>query len=200
MYDTAVDLYNRGSFAAAINQFQLLNETKPGQIGYEAFYRPNADRIRQYLADAMRQNDAERVTRIETLSASSRFSVWVTGNWMARFGEMGLQGTYSSYTQSGLTRVPLPEFKLAAKSFIGGDLGVSVRITDFLWMGASWSQLILTPYAEFTQGGFEGTHKIQDGSLSARAGFVETSTIIRPFIDPSRNGSEVTPVPSTMLC
>ncbi len=178
MYDTAVDLYNRGSFAAAINQFQLLNETKPGQIGYEEFCRPNADRIRQYLADAMRQNDAERVTRIETLSANSRFSVWITGNWMARFGEMGLQGTYLSYTQSGLTRVPLPGFKLAAKSFIGGDLGVSVRITDSLWMGASWSQLILTPHAEVTQGGLEGTHKIQDGSLSALAAFVETSTML----------------------
>lgn len=178
MYDTAVDLYNRGSFAAAINQFQVLSETKPDQIGYEEFYRPNADRIRQYLADAMRQHDAQRIARVNTLSENSKFTVWVTGNWMARFGEMGLQGTYLSFTGSGMRRVPLPAFKLAAKSFIGGDLGVSIRMTDFLWAGASWSQLVLTPYAEVTQGGLEGVHKIQGGSLSALSVFVETSTKI----------------------
>ena len=178
IFDNAVELYNRGSFAAAIDQFQVLSETKPDQIGYEEFYRPNADRIQQYLVDAMRQNDAERVTRIKTLSEDSRFTVWVTGNWMARFGEMGLQRTFSSFTESGLMRVPSPGFKLAAKSFIGGDLGVSVRMTDFLWAGASWSQLILTPYAEVTQNGLEGTLKLQDGSLSALSAFVETSTMI----------------------
>lgn len=178
MYDAAVDLYNRGSWVAAIDQFRVLGETKPDQIGYEEFYLPNADRIRQYIADAMRQNDADRVARINALSINSRFTVWATGNWMARFGEMGLQGTYLSFTESGLRRVPLPGFKLAAKSFIGGDLGVSIRVTDALRAGASWSQLVLTPYAEVTEGNLEGVHEIQDGSFSALSAFVETSTMM----------------------
>jgi hypothetical protein len=156
----------------------VLSETRPDQIGYEEFYRPNADRIQQYLVDAMRQKEAERVNRIETISENSRFTVWVTGNWMARFGEMGLQGSYLSFTESGLRRVPLPGFKLAGKSFIGGDLGVSVRVSDFLWAGASWSQLVLTPYAEVTRGGLVGIHKIQGGSLTALSAFVETSTML----------------------
>ena len=178
MFDSAVELLNQGSFAEAIDLLQVLSETNRDQIGYEEFYLPNAASIREYLAEALQGDNAARDARFRSRSEESRFSVWLTGNWMARFGEMGLQGTYLSFTESGLTRVPLIGFKLAPKSFLGGDLGVSYRVTDFLWAGASWSQLILTPYAEVTQGNLEGTHKIQAGSFSALAVFVEPSTMI----------------------
>lgn len=179
MYDSAVALYDRGSYSEAIEQFRLLMETRPDQAGYEAFYRPNADTIEQYLEDAMEQQAAARVARIASLSDKSKFSVWITGNWMAQFGEMGLRGTYLSYTSTGLTRIPIPGLqKLAPRSFLGGDLGVSVRVTDFLWAGASWSQLVLSPYAEVTLGNLEGTHKVSDGSFSALLVFIEPSTMI----------------------
>ena len=147
LYDSAVALYDRGAYAEAIERFRSLMETNPEQVGYEEFYRPNAGAIQQYLEDAMDQNAASRVARIVSLSEESKFSVWITGNWMAQFGEIGLTGTYLSYTETGLTRVPIPGLqKLAPKSFPGGDVGVSFRVTDFLWTGASWSQIVLTPY------------------------------------------------------
>lgn len=179
MYDNAVALFDQGSYTEAIERFRLLMETRPDQIGYEAFYRPNAGAIRQYLEDAIAKNNAARASRIVSISEDSRFSVWITGNWMAQFGELGLEGSYLSYTQTGQRRVPIPGFqKLAPKSYLGGDLGVSFRVADFLWAGASWSQLVLTAYAEVTQGGLEGTHSIPGGSISALSVFVEPSTMI----------------------
>lgn len=184
-YDNAVALYEGGSYTEAIEQFRLLMETRPNQIGYDEIYRPNADAIRQYLEDAIAKNDAKRTSRIASLFDDSRFSVWFTGNWMAQFGEMGLQGTRLRYVPTGqdnqlsLERVPLPgDIKLAPNSYLGGDLGVSFRVTDFLWAGAAWSQLVLTPYADVSMGNLEGSHKLPEGSISALSVFVEPSTMI----------------------
>ena len=184
-YDNAVALYEGGSYTEAIEQFRLLMETRPNQIGYDEIYRPNADAIRQYLEDAMAKNVAARASRIVSISDNSKFSVWITGNWMAQMGEMGLQGTHLRYVPTGefnqlaLGRVPLPgDMKLAPNSYLGGDLGVSFRVTDFLWAGAAWSQLVLTPYAELSMGSLEGSHKLPEGSISAISVFVEPSTMI----------------------
>ena len=174
-YDTAVDLFNQGSYAAAIGRFHVLIEIRPDEIGYEEIYRPNANSIRQYLADAIYRNETERAARFETRSRDSKFTVWYTGNWMAQFGELGLEAIRLSITESNQTPVPVPDIKLATKSFLGGDLGASVRLTDFIWAGASWSQLILTPYAKTTVDDLEITTKILGGSVSALSVFVETS-------------------------
>ena len=178
MFDSAVELLNQGSVAEAIDLLQVLSEMNPDQIGYQEFYLPNAADIRANLTKGRQEESAARDARFKGRSEESRFSVWFTGNWMARFGELGLQGTYLSFTEAGERRAPLGGYKLAPKSFLGGDLGVSFRATDFLWAGASWSQLVLTPYAETTQGSLEGTHKLDGGSFSALAVFVEPSTMI----------------------
>ncbi len=177
-YEEAVELLNQGSYAEAVDRFQKLIELRPNQIGYDEFYRPNASSIRQYLADAIYKNETERATRFETRSRESRFTVWYTGNWMAPFGELGLEAIRLSLTESNQTPVPVPDIKLATKSFLGGDLGASVRITDFIWAGASWSQLVLTPYIEMTVDGDDSVTKIPGGSLSALSFFVETSKMI----------------------
>ena len=177
-YNEAVELFNQGSYAAAKSRFEMLIELRPNQIGYDEFYRPNANSIRQYLADAIYRNETERAARFETRSRDSRFTLWYTGNWMAQFGELGLVAIRLSSTESNPTPVPVPDIKLATKSFLGGDLGASVRIADFIWAGASWSQLILTPYVEMTVDGEDSVTKIPGGSLSALSFFVETSKMI----------------------
>ena len=177
-YNEAVELFNQGSYAAAKSRFEMLIELRPNQIGYDEFYRPNANSIRQYLADAIYRNETERAARFETRSRDSRFTLWYTGNWMAQFSELGLEAIRLSSTEANPTPVPVPNIKLASKSFLGGDLGASVRITDFIWVGASWSQLILTPYIEMTSDGLDSVTKISGGSISALSFFAETSKMI----------------------
>ena len=156
----------------------MLIEIRPTQIGYEEFYRPNANNIRQYLSDSIYQNETERAARFETRSKDSRFTVWYTGNWMAQFGELGLEATRAAPTGSNPVPVPLPGFKMAAKSYLGGDLGVSVRITDLIWAGTSWSQFMISPHADVTVNNLDSTPKIPGASISALSVFIETSGMI----------------------
>ena len=178
VYDNAVELFNQGTYGEAVDQFRMLIEIRPNQIGYEEFYRPNAGSIRQHLADAIYQNETERAARFETRSKDARLAVWYTGNWMAQLGELGLEATRLAPTGSNQARVPLPSLKMAAKSFLGGDLGVSVRITGILWAGASWSQFMVTPHAEFTLNNLDHTPKVPGAHISALSFFAETSTMV----------------------
>ena len=178
IYDNAVELYNQGTYGEAAEQFRILIEIRPNQIGYEEFYRPNASSIRQYLADSIYRNETERAARFETRWKDSRFAVWYTGTWMAQLGELGLEATRVATTGTNQVRVPLSNFKLAARSYLGGDLGVSVRITDLIWAGASWSQFMVTPHAEFSVNNLDHTPKISGASISALSGFLETSSMI----------------------
>ncbi|MDE2726392.1 MAG: hypothetical protein OXI19_00110 [Gemmatimonadota bacterium] len=179
LYDSAVSLYDRGSYAEAIDRFQLLMEINPAQAGYEEFYRPNAGAIQQYLEDAEQKRDAAYIAKVSSRAADSEISVWITGNWMAQFGEMGLRATYLRHTESGLRRIPKPGIqKLGPKSFIGGDLGAAYRVTDLLRVGVSWTQIVLTPYAEVTAGNLTAQHKMEAGSFSALSVFVEPSTMV----------------------
>ncbi len=178
IFDTAVGLYEQGKYGEAVVQFQVLIELRPNQVGYEEFYRPNASSIRQYLSDAIYNSETEHSTRFETRSKESRFTVWYTGNWMAQLGELGLEASRLSPSGSNQDRVPLPNLKLAAKSYLGGDLGASVRIIGSFWAGASWSQLMLTPHAEISVDNLDSTPKISGGSLSALSVFVETSKMV----------------------
>lgn len=178
IYDDAVELFNRGTYGKAVDQFRILIEIRPNQIGYEEFYRPNAGSIRQYLADAIYRNETERAARFVTREKDSRFTVWYTGNWMAQFGELGLEATRLAPAGSDQVRVPLPNLGTAAKSYLGGDLGVSVRVTGFLWAGASWSQFMITPHAEFSLNNLDHTPKIPGASISALSFFAETSTMV----------------------
>jgi len=177
-YNTAVNLFNQGSYAEAIVQFQVLIEIRPNQVGYESFYIPNANSIRQYLADAIYLNATERAGRFRSRAERTRFTIWYTGNWMANFDEFGLEATRLSTIGADRTPVPLPNFKMATRSYLGGDLGASVRITGPFSVGLGWSQLMLSPHADVTVDGFNSVEKIQGGSLSAISGFVELSTMI----------------------
>lgn len=177
-YDNAVELYNQGTYGEAAEQFRMLIEIRPNQIGYEEFYRPNASSIRQYLTDSIYKNETERAARFETRWKDSRFTVWYTGTWMAQLGELGLEATRLATTGTNQVRVPLPDFKLAARSYLGGDLGLSVRITDLIWAGASWSQFMVTPHAEFTMNNLDHTPRISGASISALSFFVETSSMV----------------------
>lgn len=175
VYDNAVELFDQGRYGEAAEQFRTLIEIRPNQIGYEEFYRPNAGSIRQYLTDSIYKNETERAARFETRARDSRFTVWYTGNWMVQLGEMGLEATRLVATGTDQVRMPLPDFKMAAKSFLGGDLGVSVRLADFIWAGASWSQFMVTPHAEISVNNLDSTPKIPGASISALSGFIETS-------------------------
>lgn len=178
IYDDAVELYNQGIYSEAVERFRMLIEIRPNQIGYDEFYRPNASSIRRYLADSIYRNETERAARFETRWKDSRFTVWYTGTWMVQLGELGLEATRLAPTGANQVRAPLPNFKLAARSYLGGDLGVSVRITDLIWAGASWSQFMVTPHAEFTVNNLDHTPRIPGASISALSGFLETSRMI----------------------
>ena len=178
VYDNAVELFNQGTFGEAVDLFRILIEIRPNQIGYEEFYRPNAGSIRQYLADAIYRNETERSARFVTRSKDARLAVWYTGNWMAQFGELGLEATRLAPTGASQARVPLPNLKMAARSYLGGDLGVSVRLTGFLWAGASWSQFMITPHAEFTLNNLDHTPRVSGAHISALSFFAETSTMV----------------------
>ncbi|MDE0231876.1 MAG: tetratricopeptide repeat protein [bacterium] len=178
VYDNAVELFNQGTFGKAVDLFRILIEIRPNQIGYEEFYRPNAGSIRQYLADAIYRNETERSARFATRSKDARLAVWYTGNWMAQFGELGLEATRLAPTGASQARVPLPNLKMAARSYLGGDLGVSVRLTGFLWAGASWSQFMITPHAEFTLNNLDHTPRVSGAHISALSFFAETSTMV----------------------
>ena len=178
VYDNAVELFNQGTFGKAVDLFRILIEIRPNQIGYEEFYRPNAGSIRQYLADAIYRNETERSARFVTRSKDARLAVWYTGNWMAQFGELGLEATRLAPTGASQARVPLPNLKMAARSYLGGDLGVSVRLTGFLWAGASWSQFMITPHAEFTLNNLDHTPRVSGAHISALSFFAETSTMV----------------------
>ena len=178
IYDDAVELFNQGTYGEAADQFRMLIEIRPNQIGYVEFYRPNAGSIRQYLADAIYRNETERAARFETREKGSRFTVWYTGNWMAQFGELGLEATRVAPSGSDQARVPLPNLRTAAKSYLGGDLGVSIRVTGFFRAGASWSQFMITPHAEFSLNNLDHTPKISGASISALSFFAETSTMV----------------------
>ena len=73
---------------------------------------------------------------------------------------------------------PLPDFGLTARSYLGGDLGASVRIAERFSLGISWSQLTLTPYANVNVDRIESTAKIQGGSLSALSIFIEPAQML----------------------
>lgn len=178
LYDNAVELYNQGTYDEAVDRLRMLIEIRPNQIGYEEFYRPNAGSIRQYLADAIYQNQIERSARFVTRSKDARLAVWYTGNWMAQLGELGLEATRLAPTGANQVRVPLPNFKMAARSYLGGDLGVSIRITGSVWAGASWSQFMVTPHAEFTLNNLDHTPKVSGASISALSFFAETATMV----------------------
>ena len=178
IYDSAVELFNQEKYGEAADLFMMLIEIRPNQIGYEEIYRPNAASIRQYLADAIYRNETERSARFATRSKDARLAVWYTGNWMAQFGELGLEATRLAPSGANQVRVPLPNLKMAARSYLGGDLGVSVRVTDFLWAGASWSQFMVTPHAEFTLNNLDHTPKVSGAYISALSFFVETSTMV----------------------
>ena len=178
IYDNAVALYNQGTYGEAVDQFRLLVEIRPNQIGYEEIYRPNAGSIQQYLSDSIYRNETERAARFETRSKDSRFTVWYTGSWMAQFGQLGLEATRVTTTGPSPVRAPLPGFNLAAKSYLGGDLGVSVRITERIGAGASWSQFMISPHAEVTVNNLDSTPKIPGASISALSLFVETSSMV----------------------
>ena len=178
IYDNAVELFNQGSYGEAVTQFRMLIEIRPNQVGYEEFFRPNVDSIRQYLTDSIYRNETERAGRFEDRSKDSRFTMWYTGNWMAQLGDLGLEATRLASTGSNQVRVPLPNVKLAAKSYLGGDIGVSVRITDLIWTGASWSQFMISPHADITVNNLDSTPKIPGASLSVLSVFLETSTMI----------------------
>ena len=178
IFDNAVEHYNQGTYGEAIAQFRLLIEIRPDRIGYEEFFLPNSGRIRQYLTDSIYRNETGRAARFENRWRGSRFTVWYTGNWMAQLGDLGLEATRLATTGTGQVRVPLPNLTMAAKSYLGGDLGVSVRITNFIWAGASWSQFMITPHASISVNNLNSTPKIPGAFISALSGFVETSSMI----------------------
>ncbi|MXW04600.1 MAG: hypothetical protein F4Z81_05990 [Gemmatimonadetes bacterium] len=178
IYDNAVELFNQGTYDEAADRFHVLIEIRPSQIGYQEFYRPNAGSIRQYLADAIYRNETARSARFENRSKDARFTVWYTGNWMFQLGELGLEATRLAPTGANQARVPLPNLKMAARSYLGGDLGVSIRITGFVWAGASWSQFMITPHAEYTVNNLDHSPKIPGASISALSFFAETSTMV----------------------
>ncbi|MYD26773.1 MAG: hypothetical protein F4X08_13270 [Gemmatimonadetes bacterium] len=178
IYDSAVELFDQETYGEAADLFMMLIELRPNQIGYEEIYRPNAGSIRQYLADAIYRNETERSTRFATRSKGAQLAMWYTGNWMAQFGELGLEATRLAPTEAGQARVPLPNLKMAARSYLGGDLGVSVRITGFLWAGASWSQFMVTPHAEYTVNNLDHSPRIPGAYISALSFFAETSTMV----------------------
>lgn len=178
IFDNAVELYNQGTFGEATEQFRLLIEIRPDRTGYEEFFLPNADSIRQYLTESIYRNETERAARFENRSKGSRFTVWYTGNWMVQFGDLGLEATRLTPTGTNQVRVPLPNLKMAAKSYLGGDLGVSFRITNLIWAGASWSQFMVTPHADITVNNLRSTPRIPGASISALSGFIETSRMI----------------------
>ena len=178
VYNAAVELFNQGSFAQAAEEFRKLIELRSNQAGYREVYLPNASSIRQYLADAIYRSETEHAARFESRSNNARFTIWYTGNWMAQFGELGLEAVRLNATSPNRVHVPLPGFKLAAKSYLGGDLGASVRISGVISVGIGWSQLMLTPHADITVDGFNRITKIQGGYLSALSVFVQPGTML----------------------